>query len=194
MTELLPFLTYCVLMSGSPGPNNLMLIASGAHHGYRRTLPTILGMNTGNAVQTFLTCMGLGAVFAAWPALHAALKIAGCLYMLWLAWRLAGAPALQDRPPQRLSFAHAALMQAVNPKSWVRAITIASVFLPAQLSLPAGALFVSVVGAVIGFPCVSMWALFGTALRRRLSDPRRRRVFNAIMGASLALLALLLMR
>ena len=191
---MLPLLTYCVLMSSTPGPNNMMMVACGAHHGYRRTLPAILGINAGGAVQTFATCMGLGALFTTWPALHAALKLAGTLYLLVLAWRLAGSPAAQDRPPEQVSFTQAALFQAVNPKSWVKAVTIASVFMPVQLGIVEGALLVSLVGAVIGFPCISMWALFGAGIGRFLSSPARRRVFNAIMAASLAVLALLLMR
>lgn len=194
MNELLPLLTYCALMSGTPGPNNMMLVASGAHHGYRRTLPAILGINAGGAVQTFVTCLGLGVLFTRWPLLHAALKLAGTLYMLVLAWKLAGAGAAQDRPPQRLRFAEAALFQAVNPKSWLKAVTLASVFMPPQLGIVQGALVVSGVGALIGFPCVSMWALFGSWIGRFLKSPARRRVFNAIMAASLAVLALMLLR
>ncbi len=193
VNELLPFLTYCALMSGTPGPNNLMLVASGAHHGYRRTLPAILGMVSGVAALTFLMCMGLGALFMAWPALHTALKLAGTLYMLVLAWRLVGQPVAMDRPPQTLGFVRAALFQAVNPKSWLRAVTVASVFMPTQLSLTAGALLVSLAGAVVGFPCVSSWALFGSGIRRFLSSPGRQRAFNAIMATSLAVLALLLL-
>ncbi|KQY89328.1 LysE family translocator [Pelomonas sp. Root1444] len=194
MNEMLPLLTYCVLMSSTPGPNNMMMVACGAHHGYRRTLPAILGINAGGAVQTFATCMGLGALFTAWPALHVALKLAGTLYLLVLAWRLVGSPVAQDRPPEQVSFAQAAMFQAVNPKSWVKAVTIASVFMPVQLGVVQGALLVSLVGAVIGFPCISMWALFGVGIGRVLSSPVRRRVFNAIMAASLAVLALMLMR
>ena len=194
MNELLPLLSYCALMSSTPGPNNMMLVTSGAHQGYRRTLPAILGINAGGAVQTFVACMGLGALFVAWPALHALLRVAGTLYLLVLAWRLVGSPAIEGRPAESLGFAQAALFQAVNPKSWVKAITVASVFMPAQLSLPAGALLVSVIGAVVGFPCISMWALFGVGIGRFLSSPARRRIFNVIMAASLALLALLLLR
>jgi threonine/homoserine/homoserine lactone efflux protein len=194
MNEMLPFVTYCLLMSGTPGPNNMMLVANGAHYGYWRSLPAILGSNSGVAVLTFATCVGLGAVFTAWPALHAALKLAGTLYMLRLAWKLAVAPAASGRPPERVGFAEAALFQAVNPKSWVRAVTVAAVFMPAQWGIASGALFVSVVGAVISFPCVSMWALFGVGISRFLSSPRRRRMFNAIMAASLVVLAVMLLR
>ncbi|MFG6467616.1 LysE family translocator [Roseateles sp. BYS87W] len=194
MDDLMPLLTYCTLMSGTPGPNNMMLVASGAHHGYRRTLPAILGINAGGAVQTFVTCLGLGALFLAWPLAHTALKLAGTAYMLVLAWKLAGAPAAQDRPPAQMRFTHAALFQAVNPKSWIKAITLASVFMPTGLGLVQGALVVSALGAAVGFPCVSMWALFGTWIGRFLKSPARRRAFNAIMAASLAVLALMLLR
>lgn len=194
MNEMLPLLSYCALMSGTPGPNNMMLVASGAHHGYQRTLPAILGMVTGVATLTFATCLGLGALFVAWPVLHTALKPAGTLYMLVLAWRLAASPALQDRPPEALGFVRTALFQLVNPKSWIRAVTVASVFMPTQLGLAAGALWVSGLGAVVGFPCISMWALFGAGIGRFLSSPARRRGFNAIMAASLVVLALSLMR
>lgn len=194
MNELLPLLTYCTLMSGTPGPNNMMLVASGAHHGYRRTLPAILGMVTGVATLTFATCLGLGAVFASWPLLHDALRLAGTVYMLVLAWKLVGSPATRNRAPERVGFTQAALFQTVNPKSWIRAVTVASVFMPTQLGVPAGALLVSGLGAVVGIPCLSTWALFGTWIGRFLGDPTRRRVFNAIMAASLAVLALLLLR
>ena len=194
MNELLPFATYCLLMSGTPGPNNMMLVANGAHYGYRRTLPAILGTNTGVAVLTFAMCLGLGAVFAAFPLLHQALKLAGTLYLLVLAWKLAIAPAASGRPPERVGFVQAALFQAVNPKSWIRAVTVASVFMPSQWSLATGALFVSLAGALIGFPCVSMWALFGVGISRFLSSPGRRRAFNAIMAASLVVLAVMLLR
>lgn len=194
MNEMLPLLSYCALMSGTPGPNNMMLVASGAHHGYRRTLPAILGMVTGVGTLTLAMCLGLGALFVAWPALHAALKLVGTLYLLVLAWRLAGAQVAQGRPPERLGFVQAALFQLVNPKSWIRAVTVASVFMPTQFGLLAGALLVSGLGAVVGFPCISMWALFGTGIGRFLSSPARRRAFNVIMAASLVLLALMLLR
>lgn len=194
MNDMLPLMAYCALMSGTPGPNNLMLVSCGAHHGYRRTLPAILGILAGGAVQAFAVCTGLGALFTAWPALHTGLKLAGTLYMLLLAWKLALAPAAQGRPPEALGFMEAALFQAVNPKGWIKAITLASVFMPPELGVAAGALLVSLIGAAVGFPCISMWALFGAGIGRFLSRPARRRAFNAIMAASLALLALLLMR
>jgi threonine/homoserine/homoserine lactone efflux protein len=194
MNELLPLMTYCLLMSGTPGPNNMLMLACGAHHGWRRTLPAVLGINTGVALLTFAACLGLGALFAAWPLLHAALKLAGTLYMLVLAWRLAAQPLVQARAPEYPGFVQAVLFQWVNPKSWVKAVTLASVFMPAGMGVLPGALLVSGIGAVIGFPCTSSWVLFGVGIGRFLSSPARQRAFNAIMAASLAVLVLMLLR
>lgn len=189
-TDLLPLATYCFLMSSTPGPNNMMLTASGANFGFRGTLPQILGINVGGFVQTYVTCLGLGALFTAWPVLHTALRFAGAAYMLFLAWKLTGGMAGDAQVARPVSFTQGALFQAVNPKAWIKAVTLASVFMPSGMDTHAGALLVAVVGTLIGFPCVSMWALFGVAIRRWLTDARRRRAFNAIMAASMALLAI----
>ncbi|WP_437971110.1 LysE family translocator [Sorangium sp. So ce260] len=195
MTDLLPLATYCFVMSSTPGPNNMMLTASGANFGYRRSLPHVLGISAGGAVQTFVSCLGMGALFTAYPVLHGALRVAGALYLLVLAWKLTGGAAIKGAEvPRPLSFAQGALFQAVNPKSWVKAITLASVFMPADMGVASGALLVSAVGLVIVFPCISAWALFGVAIRRFLTDPRRQRLFNGIMAGALAVLALLLLR
>src|SRR2546428_12857668 len=86
MTELLPLATYCLVMSSTPGPNNVMLTASGANFGYRGTLPAILGIVVGGALQTYVTCLGLGALFVAYPTLPTELPVAGALYLLGLSW------------------------------------------------------------------------------------------------------------
>ena len=194
MTELLPLVTYCFVMSSTPGPNNMMLTASGANFGYRGSLPQILGINAGGFVQTLLTCLGLGALFTAYPMLQTVLRFGGALYLLVLAWQLTRSAAGDARLARPVSFWQGALFQAVNPKSWLKAVTLASVFMPPALPPLAGALLVATIGLVIGFPCISMWALFGVAIRRLLARPGWRRAFNAIMGATLAVLALLFLR
>jgi len=190
MTDLLPLLTYSFVMSSTPGPNNLMLTASGANFGYRRSLPFILGIAAGHGPQIFFTCLGLGALFQNYPLLHQALRIAGAAYLAVLAWRLAGSAVGQREMQQPLGFWQAVAFQAVNPKGWVKAITVATVFMPGGLApLPAAAL-VAAISIAINLPCVSAWALFGVAIRRLLTDPRRRRIFNAIMAATLLALAI----
>ncbi len=187
-------MTYCFVMSGTPGPNNVMLASSGANFGYRGALPAILGIQFGVFVQTLVVCIGLGNVFIAYPQIQQVLRIAGAVYLLYLAWKLSGASVGEAHAPTPVSFAQAALFQALNPKTWVKSITIASVFMPLGLSASSAALLVAVVGTLVGFPCSSMWALFGVAIRGLLRDPRKQRVFNLTMGATLLVLAGLFLR
>jgi threonine/homoserine/homoserine lactone efflux protein len=194
MTELLPLMTYCLVMSGTPGPNNVMLASSGANFGYRGALPAILGIQFGVFVQTLAVCIGLGTVFIAYPVIQQVLRIAGALYLMYLAWKLSGASVAEARTATPISFGQAALFQALNPKTWVKSVTLASVFMPGGLSAVNAALLVAVLGTLVGLPCSSMWALFGVAIRGLLRDPRKRRIFNLSMGATLMVLALMFLR
>jgi threonine/homoserine/homoserine lactone efflux protein len=194
MTELLPLMSYCFVMSATPGPNNVMLATTGASFGYRGALPVILGIQAGVFVQTMLMCVGLGSVFVAYPMAQQVLRIAGALYLMFLAWKLAGASVAGTGAPKPVSFTQAALFQALNPKSWLKSITMASVFLPAQGNMLAGALLVSGIGTVVGMPCSVTWALFGASIRGVLKAPHSRRVFNLAMGAILFILAVMFLR
>lgn len=195
MSELLPLMSYCLLMSGTPGPNNVMLTTSGAHFGYRATLPQILGILLGGFVLTMVCCLGLGQLFLAWPLAQQVLRIGGALYLLFLAWKLSGATLAQAGAlPRPLGFRHGALFQFVNPKNWIKAVTLASVFMPAGLPPLSAALLVALISTLMGFPAISMWALFGVAIRRLLERPAVMRGFNLVMAGSLAVLAFSFLR
>ena len=194
MTELLPLMSYCLVMSATPGPNNIMLATTGANFGGRGALPVILGIQAGLFVQSLLMCAGLGSVFMAYPIAQQVLRFAGSLYLVFLAWKLSGASVGTAHAPKPVSFTQAAAFQALNPKSWVKAITVASVFMPAGHNMLGNALLVAVIGTLVGAPCSFMWAWFGVSFRRLLKDPTKQRVFNLTMGAILLVLALLFLR
>ena len=194
MTQLLPMMMYCFVMSITPGPNNLMLTASGANFGYRLTLPQVLGCVMGNVALTLVACNGLGRLFVAFPAAQVALRTAGALYLVWLAWKLAQSRLGDAQALRPFTFVEGVMFQAFNPKSWIRAITLASVFMPAGANPLTAGLAISLIGAVIAVPCLSTWVLFGVAMRSVLADPRRQRVFNLAMAAALVLLAVDVMR
>jgi threonine/homoserine/homoserine lactone efflux protein len=194
MTQLLPMMMYCFVMSITPGPNNLMLTASGANFGYRLTLPQVLGCVAGNVALTMIACNGLGQLFVAFPVAQAVLRTGGALYLVWLAWKLAQARMGDAQALRPLTFLEGVMFQAFNPKSWIRAITLASVFMPAGANPLTAGLMISLIGGVIGFPCISAWALFGVAMRSVLTDPRKQRVFNLVMAAALVLLAIDILR
>jgi threonine/homoserine/homoserine lactone efflux protein len=188
MTDLMPLAVYIFVMSITPGPNNVMVTASGALHGYRRTIPHMLGISVGCGVQTLMVTLGLGFVFERYPALHDWLGWAGCAYLAYLGWRILGQGLIETGAaarPQPVSFIEAALFQFLNPKAWMIAVTTATVFFPRDVPVLAGSAAVVTVLIVVNYPSVSVWTLFGTAIGRFLTDAFRRRLFNAILAVTL---------
>jgi threonine/homoserine/homoserine lactone efflux protein len=188
MVDPLPFATYSFVMSITPGPNNVMLTASGATFGFRRTVPHMLGVCTGFSVQLLAVCAGLGVIFTRWPELQTVLRWAGAAYLVYLGWRMLRATeanAGQTRRP--LTFFEAAIFQFLNPKAWVMTLTAATLFLPRQLGLLTACLYMVAVMAVINLPCIAIWALFGSSLRGFLAKPANRGVFNVVMAVALAI-------
>lgn len=184
---LLALAGFAFVSSVTPGPNNLMLMASGANFGLRRTLPHMLGVALGFALMLVLLGLGLAQAFAAAPAARTALKVFAVIYLLWLAWKIGtAAPAAPDAPEtagRPLTFLQAAGFQWVNPKAWAMAMTAMTVYAP-EASV-AAVLVVAGVFALVNLPSVSAWALLGQQLRRCLAHPRRLRLFNATMAGLL---------
>ncbi len=172
----------------TPGPNNMMLLASGLNFGLRRTLPHMLGISAGYVVLMLAVGFGLGEALRSLPGAFLALKIVGGAYMLWLAWRIArSAPpdaqgsASAGRP---MSFLGAVAFQWVNPKAWVIVVTAAATYV-APDEFARDLLLVTLVCGLINLPSIGVWALFGASLRRFLADPLWLRRFNVAMAVLL---------
>ena len=170
-------------MTWTPGPNNMMLAASGANYGWRRTLPHSLGVSIGFPVMLIAVATGLGQVFDAEPRLARWLGWAGLAVILWFAWRIATAdPARAGRRGRPLSFLEASAFQWVNPKAWTFAIwTTASFASGFHAAVIAAGVFL-----LSGLGSSQAWVVFGTAMGRLLGTGLRLRVFNVAMAALLA--------
>ncbi|MGN6355909.1 MAG: LysE family translocator [Novosphingobium sp.] len=181
---------FVFVSSMTPGPNNLMLMASGTNFGFARSGPHMLGVALGFTLMVMLVALGVGTVIAAIPAAMTALKVASTLYLLYLAWRIAVAPPPQlDRTEasgRPLSFWQAAAFQWINPKAWTIALTMAAVYVP-PTDRVGGALAVTAVVAVMGTPSVVVWAAAGVQLRRLLHRPKAYRAFNLTAAVLLVL-------
>jgi threonine/homoserine/homoserine lactone efflux protein len=179
---------FAFVTSVTPGPNNLMLLASGARFGVARTVPHMLGISIGHSIMVVLVGLGAMPAFEVMPVLPLILKGACLLFLAYLAVKLALAPPLSDtlatgdRP---MTFVGAALFQWVNPKAWAMALTAISLY-AADRSL-ASVVLVAVVFSLVNLPSVAVWAGFGTMVRRALTSPGRQRAFNLIMATLLIL-------
>jgi threonine/homoserine/homoserine lactone efflux protein len=188
MLETLPALAlFALVTSVTPGPNNLMLMASGANFGFRRTVPHMLGVGLGFVLMTFLVGIGLAGLFQTYPLAVTALEVVSVVYMLWLAWKIAHAAAPKDRQAggTPMTFLQAAAFQWVNPKAWAMALTAVTVYAPDRSLWAVAA--VSVIFGAINLPSVSLWTLIGQQLRRILTNARRLTIFNRTMAGLLVL-------
>ena len=196
-TWILPALAFAVAMSATPGPNNVMVAASGATFGFRPTMPHILGISVGFPVMVALVAVGAGGPLHEFPWLQQTLRWVGGAYLLWLAWRIASAApvaagedgrARAERRGRPMTFWQAAAFQWVNPKAWV--IAAGAVVTYADGS---GAAFWAQAGLLAAIflattiLAVAMWAGIGAGVARILRTPRALRRFNLAMAGLLVL-------
>ena len=185
---LAPLVMFVFVSSITPGPNNVMLTASGANFGYQRSIPHMLGISVGGVLMLLMVGAGLGALFAQWPLLYTLLQVVGALYLLWLAWKIATSGpgsrgAVQGRP---LGFWQAAAFQWVNPKAWLMSLGVVTAYTSPQAYWPS-LLLAALVMLLVNYPCISVWTLFGRSVGRWLQSPRALRSFNRAMAALLLL-------
>lgn len=175
---------FAFVMAMTPGPNNIMLTASGVNFGFARTIPHMSGVTVGFLAMFTACAAGLGLAFTAVPALQLGLKIAGAGYMLWLAWKVAstkpadGGGVAAGSP---LTFLQAAAFQWINPKGVLAALSGIALFMRPQNAAGDFAIMAAVYG-IATLASVTVWAGFGVALRQLLSNPRHARIFNIAMG------------
>ncbi len=182
----LALVLFTVVAGVTPGPNNMMLMASGVNFGVRRTLPHLAGVVVGFAAMVALVGFGLDALFRVAPWLLPAMRYAGAAYLVWLAWRIARSGAVKQggatgRP---LGLIGAAAFQWINPKGWVMAVSALTTY-AVSADYATTVFVVALTCLIVSVPCSGVWVLFGAAMRRFLADPRRARPFNWTMAALL---------
>ncbi|WP_191286512.1 LysE family translocator [Aliiroseovarius zhejiangensis] len=176
------FVAFAFVSSITPGPNNLMLMASGANFGFQRTIPHMLGIGIGFTFMIVLVGAGLMTLFDLYPISYTILKAGSVIYLLWLAWKIAHAsePGSGKTDGTPMTFLQAAAFQWVNPKAWAMALTAISVYAPSR---DMGAvIIVAVIFGFVNLPSVSVWTVLGQKIRVILTNPARLRSFNVTMA------------
>lgn len=183
---LIALVAFAFVTSVTPGPNNLMLMASGVNFGLRRTLPHMLGVVLGFGVMVAVLGLGIDGVIARQPLVAQGLKWLSLAYVLWLAGKIArsGAPEARGVGAARpMGFLAACAFQWVNPKAWMMGLGALSAYSAGA----GGVLGVALVFTLVNLPSVAVWAAMGQGLRKLLQDPLRLRLFNVAMALLLVL-------
>lgn len=175
--------SFALVMAFTPGPNNIMLTASGVNFGFVRSLPHVFGIEAGFVALLAACGLGLGLLFTTYPAAQIGLKVAGATYLLWLAWKVATAAGTGETgpAPKPITFLQAFVFQWVNPKGVVASLGAVALFMRpdrVQSDLPVMLL----VFALTTIFSAMTWAAFGAALSNLLRNQRYARVFNIAMA------------
>jgi len=172
----------------TPGPNNLLALASGANYGFRLTLPHIFGVCVGFTLMFLLVGAGLGSLFTAFPLAYTILKYAALAYLVYLASKIALSKGIGegDKKSKPITFFGSVAFQWINPKAWIATVTVVTSFTNPDAFWPSMAIG-ALTNAVLAFSAVSTWTLFGTFVKAWLANPIRLRIFNWTMASLLIL-------
>jgi len=185
--------SFYFVMFSTPGPNNAMLAASGIKFGFKRTLPHLIGIPCGHVVQISLVCLGLGKIFMMYPHIQEVLKYVCAAYLLYLGYKIIGSFSEHKKDSSRpLKLYEAALFQFVNPKAWTVAIMVASGFFPKDEILIIAILFSSLTAAIVCFPSICLWALFGSSIRLMIKNTKIKKVVEFLLAFLLLLTAIII--
>ena len=180
--QVIALVTFVAVGSGSPGPNNTLLLASGAGFGFRCTVPHVIGTAVGISLLVVIAAAGAAAVVTAAPGVEFVMKVLASAYLLYLAFRLAGGVAV-DRvsTPEPFSLPRGAAFQLINPKGWFFAFAVVAGFTPSERSSFTDAISLGIIACVVAATAAG-WALGGSALSQALATGRARRVAGVVLG------------
>ena len=186
--------TFYFVMYVTPGPNNAMVLTSGVKFGFSKTIPHMSGITIGHVGQTVIVCLGFGKIFQMFPEIQNTLKIICALYLLYLGYKIVGSfSKINEDSSRPLKFYEASLFQFINPKAWSIAVTVASGFFPTDENIVVGVLFVTITAAVICFPTISLWALFGSGLRKFVNEQKTKKFIEYMLAVLLVLTGLFIL-
>ncbi|MBD9414644.1 LysE family translocator [Pseudomonas sp. PDM16] len=187
MQSLLPFLLFAFVATITPGPTNILALSHGARFGVRATLPLVLGACLAAALIVLLVGLGLGEALLRYPRVQLAMSWLGALWLSWLAWQLlrSAATPLNTTDERELGPLGAAALQLVNPKVWMMAVAVVSVFAAGSEDKAARVLQLSLIFLLLAVPSMTAWALLGAGSARLLQSPKRMQRFNQALAVLL---------
>jgi len=191
---LTPFVIVAYTMWATPGPNNMMLVYSGANFGFKRTLPHLFGIIFGTCLLNMAAVFGLKPLIDKWPVLMLVLKITGSIWLVLIGWKMANASNTQaDREQAKpMRFIAAALFQFANPKAVTATLALVSLILVAIEGNDHLLWLIVLIIPPLSFTSIIPWVLAGRAIRRFLSTDLRWKIFTRATGALTASCAMFL--
>ncbi len=193
ITGLLPFLLFAFVASITPGPTNILVLSNSHRYGVKAAVPIIFGASASAATLVLVVGSGFGQSISGVPWVQHTLQGCGIAWLSYLAWQIFNAPV--SAPPEtgetqrRLGMWGAASLQLINPKTWMMALAVVSVFASQGAGQQTHVQVLALAFFLVSLPCLGMWALLGAGSARLLHTPRAMRRFNRCMALLLLISA-----
>lgn len=187
----LPFMLFAFVASITPGPTNILILTSSQRYGVKATLPAVIGACVAASLIVFISGAGAGEILRDHPLIREAMSWAGALWLSWMSWQLFTAPAanLYGSAGAPFSGRSAAMLQLINPKTWMMALAIVSLFAPAGAHPLRDVSLLSLSFLVISLLCLCAWTLLGKAVNRLFRTATSLIIFQRVMALCLLLSA-----
>lgn len=175
----LALLSFAFISVITPGPNNLMLMASGLNFGWRRSIPHMIGVGFGFPLMLIVVGLGLVQLFETYPLIKQVMTAGSVVYLIYLAWKVANAAPTQEgkAASKPLTLFQATAFQWVNPKAWSMALTALTVYVPVEMGWK-GAMMAAATYVACGLVSTNTWTLLGTQIKHILRSSKYQRSFN----------------
>jgi threonine/homoserine/homoserine lactone efflux protein len=186
---LLPLILFALISTITPGGATTLATASGAHFGFRRSIPVMAGCAVGLGSIACAAAAGLGSLLLAMPALQVAMKALGSLYLIWLAVRIgrSGPPHLSSDMAKPTGFAAGVWMLWYNPKGWAMTVGAAASFAALASSPAALAILLGLTFCLVAAFSLAVWCALGQLLGRLLKTAWQWRVLNVSLACLLVI-------
>ncbi|RPJ26111.1 MAG: lysine transporter LysE [Chloroflexi bacterium] len=189
--SLFPLISFVLISSFTPGPSNISSASLAVLYGYKNTLKYQMGLAAGVFLLMLLSGWFSATLLSLFPAFEPIMRYIGVGYILYLAFGILKASyTFTETNAKSLGFVHGFVLQVLNPKLIVYAFTLFSAFLGSITNNIAFLVMTVTLLAAISFCATSIWALFGTAIKIHLYNPRWRRVINIVLSLSLVYTAI----
>jgi len=192
MASLLPFLLFAFVASITPGPTNILVLSHSSRWGMRATLPIIAGACIAAAVIVLAVGLGVGESLLRVPLVQQLMTWCAVLWLSWLAWQIfhSTPPSLDvpASPHKSVNVVSAATLQVVNPKVWMMAVAVVSVFV-GEGDKTVQVTVLSTVFLLVSLPCMTLWAVLGLGSARALNSPQGLKRLNQVLALLLLISA-----
>ena len=182
--NLLPLIFFSIAAAFTPGPNNIVGSYSGFNFGIKKSLPLILGVTFGYTTLITLSAAGLNIIFNTYPILKTIIKIAGSLFLIYLAYKISFSKStnVENKDKNPVKFINTFVFQFLNPKGVIASIIVVSTYLDPGENFVNFTTQIIILALIVSVTSITLWTFMGKFIRKFATNQKYINYFNYVMS------------